>query len=200
MKDRHRLLLLSLLAVAMLSWLWTASAVWQYQGLRTQLRSLREQSDEVHKLLESAKEQNERYNQLIQELGKPLTEFDLRQLNAKLMEQVEGALTQSKIKTEAIQPLPWQVNSDLMAVRLSVQITATTTQPTISEGLQSLTELLMRLRSMRPPIVVERLSIQALSQPQQVLRLQAQLVWYVPVEEAVIKKWAVQTRRPTIRR
>lgn len=200
MKDRHRLLLLSLLAVAMLSWLWTASAVWQYQGLRTQLRSLREQSDEVHKLLESAKEQNERYNQLIQELGKPLTEFDLRQLNAKLMEQVEGALTQSKIKTEAIQPLPWQVNSDLMAVRLSVQITATTTQPTISEGLQSLTELLMRLRSMRPPIVVERLSIQALSQPQQGLRLQAQLVWYVPVEEAVIKKWAVQTRRPTTRR
>lgn len=200
MKDRHRLLLLSLLAVAMLSWLWTASAVWQYQGLRTQLRSLREQSDEVHKLLESAKEQNERYNQLIQELGKPLTEFDLRQLNAKLMEQVEGALTQSKIKTEAIQPLPWQVNSDLMAVRLSVQITATTTQPTISEGLQSLTELLMRLRSMRPPIVVERLSIQALSQPQQGLRLQAQLVWYVPVEEAVLKKWAVQTRRPTTRR
>lgn len=200
MKDRHRLLLLSLLTVAMLSWLWTASAVWQYQGLRTQLRSLREQSDEVHKLLESAKEQNERYNQLIQELGKPLTEFDLRQLNAKLMEQVEGALTQSKIKTEAIQPLPWQVNSDLMAVRLSVQITATTTQPTISEGLQSLTELLMRLRSMRPPIVVERLSIQALSQPQQGLRLQAQLVWYVPVEEAVLKKWAVQTRRPTTRR
>lgn len=200
MKDRHRLLLLSLLAVAMLSWLWTASAVWQYQGLRTQLRSLREQSDEVHKLLESVKEQNERYNQLIQELGKPLTEFDLRQLNAKLMEQVEGALTQSKIKTEAIQPLPWQVNSDLMAVRLSVQITATTTQPTISEGLQSLTELLMRLRSMRPPIVVERLSIQALSQPQQGLRLQAQLVWYVPVEEAVLKKWAVQTRRPTTRR
>lgn len=200
MKDRHRLLLLSLLAVAMLSWLWTASAVWQYQSLRTQLRSLREQSDEVHKLLKSAKEQNERYNQLVQELGKPLAEFDLRQLNAKLMEQVEGALTQSKIKTEAIQPLPWQINSDLMAVRLSVQITATTTQPTIFEGLQSLTELLMRLRSMRPPIMVERLSIQALSQPQQGLRLQAQLVWYVPVEEAVLKKWAVQTRRPVTRR
>lgn len=200
MKDRHRLLLLSLLAVAMLSWLWTASAVWQYQSLRTQLRGLREQSDEVHKLLESAKEQNKRYNQLIQELGKPLAEFDLRQLNAKLMEQVEGALTQSKIKTEAIQPLPWQINSELMAVRLSVQITATTTQPTVFEGLQSLTELLMRLRSMRPPIMVERLSIQALSQPQQGLRLQAQLVWYVPVEEAVLKKWAVQTRRPTTRR
>ncbi|MGQ9463433.1 MAG: GspMb/PilO family protein [Candidatus Fervidibacter sp.] len=200
MKDRHRLLLLSLLAIAMLSWLWMASAVWQYQSLRTQLRSLREQSDEVHRLIESAKEKNKRYNQLIQELGKPLAEFDLRQLNAKLMEQVEGALTQSKIKTEAIQPLPWQINSDLMAVRLSVQITATTTQPTIFEGLQSLTELLMRLRSMRPPIMVERLSIQALSQTQQGLRLQAQLVWYVPVEEAVLKKWAVQTRRPMTRR
>ncbi|MGQ9727547.1 MAG: hypothetical protein ACUVSC_03385 [Candidatus Fervidibacter sp.] len=200
MKDRHRLLLLSLLAIAMLSWLWMASAVWQYQSLRTQLRSLREQSDEVHRLIESAKEKNKRYNQLIQELGKPLAEFDLRQLNAKLMEQVEGALTQSKIKTEAIQPLPWQINLDLMAVRLSVQITATTTQPTIFEGLQSLTELLMRLRSMRPPIMVERLSIQALSQTQQGLRLQAQLVWYVPVEEAVLKKWAVQTRRPMTRR
>jgi hypothetical protein len=116
------------------------------------------------------------------------------------MEQVEGALTQSKFRAETVQPLPWQINPELRAARLSVQVTATTTQPTISEGLQGLTELLMRLRSMRPPVLVERLNIQAISQPQQGLRVQAQLVWLVPVEEDVLKKWAAQTRRPTLRR
>jgi len=53
---------------------------------------------------------------------------------------------------------------------------------------------------MRPPVLVERLNIQAISQPQQGLRVQAQLVWLVPVEDAVLKKWAAQTRRPTLRR
>ncbi len=200
MKDRHRVLLATLVVAALASWLWTASALWQHQSLRSQLRGLREQTSETKKLVERAKEQRERYEQLVQELGKPLSEFDPGRLNAKLMEQVEGALTQSKIKAETIQPLPWQINPDMRAARLSVQVTAVTTQPTISEGLQGLTELLMRLRSMRPPVLVERLNIQAISQPQQGLRLQAQLVWLVPVEDAVLKKWAAQTRRPTLRR
>lgn len=200
MKDRHRLLLVTLVVVAVVGWLWAASTLWQYQSLRAQLRSLREQTAETKKLVERAKEQRERYEQLVQELGKPLSEFDPGRLNAKLMEQVEGALTQSKFKAETVQPLPWQINPELRAARLSVQVTATTTQPTISEGLQGLTELLMRLRSMRPPVLVERLNIQAISQPQQGLRVQAQLVWLVPVEEDVLKKWAAQTRRPTLRR
>jgi len=199
-KDRHKLLLATLAVVALVSWLWTASALWQHQNLRAQLRSLREQTSETKKLVERAKEQRERYEQLVQELGKPLSEFDPGRLNAKLMEQIEGALTQSKIKAETIQPLPWQINPDMRAARLSVQVTAVTTQPTISEGLQGLTELLMRLRSMRPPVLVERLNIQAISQPRQGLRVQAQLVWLVPVEDAVLKKWAAQTRRPTLRR
>ncbi|MEZ8219167.1 hypothetical protein B0813_002704 [Candidatus Fervidibacteria bacterium JGI MDM2 SSWTFF-3-K9] len=200
MKDRHKLLLATLAVVALVSWLWTASALWQHQSLRAQLRSLREQTSETKKLVERAKEQRERYEQFVQELGKPLSEFDPGRLNAKLMEQIEGALTQSKIKAETIQPLPWQINPDMRAARLSVQVTAVTTQPTISEGLQGLTELLMRFRSMRPPVLVERLNIQAISQPQQGLRVQAQLVWLVPVEDAVLKKWAAQTRRPTLRR
>ena len=200
MKDRHKLLLATLAVVALVSWLWTASALWQHQSLRAQLRSLREQTSETKKLVERAKEQRERYEQLVQELGKPLSEFDPGRLNAKLMEQIEGALTQSKIKAETIQPLPWQINPDMRAARLSVQVTAVTTQPSISEGLQGLTELLMRFRSMRPPVLVERLNIQAISQPQQGLRVQAQLVWLVPVEDAVLKKWAAQTRRPTLRR
>jgi hypothetical protein len=199
-KDRHKLLLATLAVVALVSWLWTASALWQHQSLRAQLRSLREQTSETKKLVERAKEQRERYEQLVQELGKPLSEFDPGRLNAKLMEQIEGALTQSKIKAETIQPLPWQINPDMRAARLSVQVTAVTTQPSISEGLQGLTELLMRFRSMRPPVLVERLNIQAISQPQQGLRVQAQLVWLVPVEDAVLKKWAAQTRRPTLRR
>lgn len=200
MKDRHRVLLVTLVIVAVFGWLWGASALWQYQSLKAQLQDLREQTAEMQKSVERAKEQRKRYEQLVQELGKPLSEFDPGRLNAKLMEQVEGALTQSKIKAETVQPLPWQINSDMRATRLSVQVVATTTQPTISEGLQSLTELLMRLRSMRPPVLVERLNIQAISQPQQGLRVQAQLVWLIPLEDAVLKKWAAQTRRPTLRR
>jgi len=199
-KDRHRLLLATLVVVAAVGWLWAASALWQYQSLKAQLQNLKDQTAETKRLVEQAKEQRERYEQLVQELGKPLSEFDPGRLNAKLMEQVEGALTQSKIKAETVQPLPWQINSDMRAARLSVQVTAITTQPSISEGLQGLTELLMRLRSMRPPVLVERLNIQAISQPQQGLRVQAQLVWLVPVEDAVLKKWAAQTRRPTLRR
>jgi len=199
-KDRHRVLLVTLVIVAVFGWLWGASALWQYQSLKAQLQDLREQTAEMQKSVERAKEQRKRYEQLVQELGKPLSEFDPGRLNAKLMEQVEGALTQSKIKAETVQPLPWQINSDMRATRLSVQVVATTTQPTISEGLQSLTELLMRLRSMRPPVLVERLNIQAISQPQQGLRVQAQLVWLIPLEDAVLKKWAAQTRRPTLRR
>ena len=194
------MLLVTLVIVAVFGWLWGASALWQYQSLKAQLQDLREQTAEMQKSVERAKEQRKRYEQLVQELGKPLSEFDPGRLNAKLMEQVEGALTQSKIKAETVQPLPWQINSDMRATRLSVQVVATTTQPTISEGLQSLTELLMRLRSMRPPVLVERLNIQAISQPQQGLRVQAQLVWLIPLEDAVLKKWAAQTRRPTLRR
>jgi chromosome segregation ATPase len=166
-KDRHRLLLVTLVVVAVVGWLWAASTLWQYQSLKAQLQNLREQNDEAQKLVEQAKEQRKRYDQLIRELGKPLSEFDPGRLNAKLMEQVEGALAQSKFKAETVQPLSWQINPELRAARLSVQVTATTTQPTISEGLQGLTELLMRLRSMRPPVLVERLNIQAISQPQQ---------------------------------
>lgn len=190
---------MSLVTVAVLGWLWAASAFWQYRNLRAQVRNLQEQTAETQKLLDRAKQQRERYDQLVQELGKPLTSFDPGRLTAKLMEQVEGALTQSKIKAETIQPLPWQINPDIYAVRMSVQVTATTTQPTISEGLLSLTELLMRLRSMRPPISVERLNVQAISQPREGLRVQAQLVWLVPIEDSVLKKWAAQTRRPTRR-
>ncbi len=196
MRDGHRILLVSLVVVAVAGWLWAASAFWQYRNLRSQVRSLREQTAETQKLLERAKEQKERYEQLVQELGKPLEDFDPGRLTAKFMEQVEGALTQSKIKAETIQPLPWQINSELRAARLSVQFTATTTQPSISEGLRGLTEFLMRLRSVRPPICVERLNVQAISQPREGLRVQAQLVWLVPVEDAVLKKWATQTRRP----
>ncbi len=196
MKDRHRILLTSLVVVVIAGWLWAASAFWQYRNLRVQVRSLQDQTSETQKLLERAKEQRERYDQLVKELGKPLADFDPGRLTAKFMEQVEGALTQSKIKPETIQPLPWQINPEIYAVRLSVQFTATTTQPTISDGLQSLTELLMRLRSMRPPIAVERLNVQTISQPKEGLRIQAQLVWLVPVEDAVLKKWAAQTRRP----
>ncbi len=200
MKDGHRILLASLTVVALIGWLWAGSAFWQYKSLRTQLRTLQDQNNETRKLLERAKEQRERYEQLVQELGKPLADFDPGLMTAKLMEQVEGAMAQSKIKPETIQPLPWQINSELRAARLSVQVSATTTQKSIPECLQGLTELLMRLRSMRPPILVERLNIQAISQPQQGLRVQAQLVWLVPVEDAVLKKWAAQPRRPTLRR
>ncbi|MFN4178917.1 MAG: GspMb/PilO family protein [Armatimonadota bacterium] len=199
MRDKHKILLTGLFVVAVAGWLWAASAFWQYQNLRNQIRSLRDQTVETQKLLERAKEQKERYGQLVQELGKPLTIFDPGRMTAKFMEQVEGALTQSKIKAETIQPLPWQINSELSAVRLAVQVTAITTQPTVSEGLQGLTELLMRLRSMRPPISVERLNVQAINQPREGLRVQAQLVWLIPVEDAVLKKWATQTR-PTLRR
>ncbi|MCX7643419.1 MAG: hypothetical protein N2116_06400 [Armatimonadetes bacterium] len=196
MKDRHRLLLTVLVIAVVAGWLWAASAFLQHRNLRAQIRNLQNQTVETQKLLERAKEQRERYERLVQELGKPLTSFDPGRLTAKFMEQVEGALTQSKIKAETIQPLPWQINPEISAVRLSVQVTAVTAKPTISEGLQSLTELLMRLRSMRPPISVERLNVQAISQPREGLRIQAQLVWLVPVEESVLKKWAVQTRRP----
>ncbi|MFN3422946.1 MAG: GspMb/PilO family protein [Armatimonadota bacterium] len=199
MKDRHRILLVGLVIVAVAGWLWAASAFWQYQNLRSQIRNLQNQTTETQKLIERAKEQKERYEELVKELGKPLSSFDPGRMTAKFMEQVEGALTQSKIKAETIQPLPWQINSELSAVRLAVQVTAITTQPTVSEGLQGLTELLMRLRSMRPPISVERLNVQAINQPREGLRVQAQLVWLVPVEDAVLKKWATQTR-PTIRR
>lgn len=196
MKDKHRVLLTGLVVVAVVGWLWAASAFWQYRNLRAQIHSLRTQTAETAKLIERAKEQRERYEQLVRELGKPLTNFDPGRLTAKFMEQIEGALTQSKIKAETIQPLPWQINSEMRAVRISVQVTATTTQPTISEGLQSLTELLMRLRSVRPPVFVERLNVQATSQPREGLRIQAQLVWLVPVEESVLRKWVPQTRRP----
>lgn len=196
MKDGHRVLLTSLVVAAIAGWLWAASAFWQYRNLRVQIRSLQDQTNETQRLLERAKGQRERYEQLVQELGKPLTSFDPGRLTAKFMEQVEGALTQSKIKAETIQPLPWQINQEIYAVRLSVQVTAITTQPTVSDGLQSLTELLMRLRSMRPPISVERLNVQAINQPKEGLRIQAQLVWLVPVEDSVLKKWATQTRRP----
>lgn len=182
--------------MAVAGWLWAASAFWQYRNLRTQIRSLQEQTAETGKLVERAKEQRERYEQLVRELGKPLTTFDPGRLTAKFMEQIEGALTQSKIKAETIQPLPWQISPEIYAARISVQVTAITTQPTISEGLQSLTELLMRLRSVRPPVFVERLNVQATSQPKEGLRIQAQLVWLVPVDESVLKKWASQTRRP----
>ncbi len=200
MKDGHRLLLASLALVALVGWLWAASAFWQYQGLRHQLRNLRQQNREMQKLLEQAKQQRDRYDKLVQELGTPLTEFDPGRMTAKLMEQVEGALTQSKIKPEALQPIPWQLNSELRAVRLSVQVTAVTTQPTLSDGLQGVTELLMRLRSLRPPVLVERLTMQAISEPRPALRLQAQVVWLVPVEDAVLKRWAAPTRRPILRR
>ncbi len=199
MRDRHRILLVGLVVIAVAGWLWAASAFWQYRNLRTQIRSLQDQTAETQRLLERAKEQKERYEELVKELGKPLTIFDPGRMTAKFMEQVEGALTQSKIKAETVQPLPWQINSELSAVRLAVQVTAITTQPTVSEGLQGLTELLMRLRSMRPPISVERLNVQAINQPREGLRVQAQLVWLVPVEDAVLKKWATQIR-PTVRR
>ncbi len=199
MRDKHKILLTGLFVVAVVGWLWAASAFWQYQNLRIQIRNLQNQTAETQKLLERAKEEKERYEELVRELGKPLTIFDPGRMNAKFMEQVEGALIQSKIKAETIQPLPWQINSELSAIRLAVQVTAITTQPTVSEGLQGLTELLMRLRSMRPPISVERLNVQAINQPRDGLRVQAQLVWLIPVEDVVLKKWAAQTR-PTIRR
>ncbi len=200
MKDGHRLLLVGLFVVALLSWLWAASALWQYQSLRSQLRTLRQQNAETQQLLQRAKQQKERYEQLVQELGHPLTVFEPGRWTAKLMEQVEGALTQSKLKVETIQPIPWQINSELRAVRLAVQVTAITTQPTLTEGLQGITELLMRLRSLRPPISVERLTMQAVSDPRPALRLQAQLVWLVPVDDAVLKRWSPPSRQPSLRR
>jgi len=151
MKDGHRWFLISLVAVALVSWLWAGSAFWQCRSLRTQLRQLRSQRAETEKFLKQARAQQKRYQQLTQELGNPLTEFDLGRMTAKLMEQVEGALTQSKLKAESLQPLLWQWNADLRAIRLAVQVTAVTTHPTISEGLQGVTELLMRLRAVRPP-------------------------------------------------
>lgn len=199
-KDGHRILLISLLVIALISWLWAASALWQHRSLRSQLNDLRNQNSQTQKLLERAKEQQKKYSELVNELGKPLSDFDSGRMMAKFMEQVEGALTQSKIRAESIQPLPWQIDQDLRAIRLAVQITAFTTQATISEGLQGLTELLMRFRSVRPPIALERLSIQAVNEPRPSLRFQAQLVWWIPVEDAVLKKWATQNRRPTIRR
>ncbi len=200
MKDGHRLLLVGLFVVALLGWLWAASALWQYQSLRSQLRTLRQQNAETQRLLQQAKQQKERYEQLVQELGTPLTAFEPGRWTAKLTEQVEGALTQSKLKVETIQPIPWQINSELRAVRLAVQVTAITTQPTLTEGLQGITELLMRLRSLRPPILVERLTMQAVSDPRPALRFQAQLVWLVPVDEAVLKRWSSPSRQPSLRR
>lgn len=199
MKERQRLLLVALVVILVVSWLWAASALWQYQSLRKQLKSLKEQVVETKGLIGKTEEQKERYEQLVRELGKPLAEFEPGRLIAKLMEQIEGALTQSRLRTETIQPIPWRIDPEMRAVRLSVQITATTTQPSISEGLRSLIELLMRLRSIRPPILVERLNIQTLTQPHLGLRVQAQMVWLVPVEEAVLKKWEVQTRHPLMR-
>ncbi len=200
MKGSHRILLFILLAIALIGWVWAASAFWQYQSLRSQLRDLRNQNAETQKLLEQAKKQKEQYSKLVRELGEPISDFNSGPLTAKLMDQVEGLLLQSKIKAETIQPLPWQINQDLRAARIAVQITAITTQPTISEGLQGLTELFMRLRSMRPPVSVERLNVQAVSEPKHGLRLQTQLVWWIPVEDAVLKKQAIQTRRQIRRR
>jgi len=199
-KGSHRILLFILLAIALIGWVWAASAFWQYQSLRSQLRDLRNQNAETQKLLEQAKKQKEQYSKLVRELGEPISDFNSGPLTAKLMDQVEGLLLQSKIKAETIQPLPWQINQDLRAARIAVQITAITTQPTISEGLQGLTELFMRLRSMRPPVSVERLNVQAVSEPKHGLRLQTQLVWWIPVEDAVLKKQAIQTRRQIRRR
>ncbi|MER3500973.1 MAG: hypothetical protein C4295_05750 [Candidatus Fervidibacterota bacterium] len=200
MKDGHRWFLIGLVAVALVSWLWAGSAFWQCRSLRTQLRQLRSQRAETEKFLKQARAQQKRYQQLTQELGNPLTEFDLGRMTAKLMEQVEGALTQSKLKAESLQPLLWQWNADLRAIRLAVQVTAVTTHPTISEGLQGVTELLMRLRAVRPPMAIERLTMQAVSEPRPALRLQAQIVWFVPVEDTLLKKWATPTRRPILRR
>ena len=106
------------------------------------------------------------------------------------MEQVEGALVQSRLKVEALQPLAWQVNPEGRYVRLPVQVTAVTTQPSLKDALEGITELLQRLRRLRPPLVTERWSRQVISRPRPSFRVQALLVWLVPVDDAVLQTLA----------
>lgn len=195
MRDGQWLLLIGLGVIALFCWGWAASAFWNYRQLSAEVQRLQIQQDELNQKLNEAKQLTRRYEALTQNLGKPLPSFEPGTMTAKLMEQVQGALTQSKLKAETLQPMAWQVVPDLRCVRMGVQVTAVTTHPTLTEGLQGLTELLMRLRSLRPPMTVERLNLQTIAQPQPALRVQGQIVWMVPVEEAVLKKWMPSSRQ-----
>lgn len=197
MRNGHRILLIGLTVIALFCWIWTASAFRTFRSLRSELNALRSKRAELTRRIDEAKKLSERYETFVQDLGKPLTEFDAGRMISKLMEQVEGAFTQSKVRVETLQPLPWQVLTEEQCVRLAVQVNATTTQSSLADGLQGLTELLLRLRSLRPPILAERLSLQAIEQPKSSLRLQMQLAWFVPLEEAVLKKLAPPQRRPS---
>ncbi len=199
MRDGQRLLLIGLGVIALFCWGWVASAFWNYRQLTAEVQRLQTQQDEFNQKITEAKRLSRLYEELTQDLGKPLPSFEPGKMTAKLMEQVQGALTQSKLKVETLQPAAWQVVNDLRCVRMGVQVTAVTTQATLTEGLQSLIELLMRLRSLQPPMVMERLNLQTVAQPQPSLRLQAQIFWMVPVEEAALKK-LVPSSRPSQRR
>ncbi|GBC98254.1 hypothetical protein HRbin17_00756 [bacterium HR17] len=197
MKDGHRVMLVGLAVIALLCWGWAASAFWQVRSLHQHLADLNAQQRALSQRLATAHHQQQRYNDIVRELGQPLSRFEPGQLTARLMEQVEGALTQSRLKVETLQPMAWQVNPDLRCVRLPVQVTATTTHKTLSDALQGITELLQRLRTLRPPLIVERWSMQVVGQPQPAFRVQALCVWLVPVDDAVLKTLAPAPRRRT---
>jgi len=187
MRDGHRILLLGLVVIALLCWGWAASAFWQARSLSRQIAELDEQRLALSRRIAETQRQKERYEAMVRELGEPLKRFNPGALTARLMEQVEGALTQSRLKVETLQPLSWQVNAEGRWVRLPVQVTAVTTQPNLNDALQGITELLQRLRRLHPPLVTERWSMQVISQPKPAFRVQAVLVWLVPVDEAVVK-------------
>ncbi len=186
MREGHRILLLGLTVIALVCWGWAASAFWQVRALRRQLVALNEQQRTLSRRIAEAQHQKERYEAIVQELGEPLQRFNPGELTARLMEQVEGVLTQSHLKVETLQPLTWQVNPEWRCVRLPVQVTAVTTQPRLNEALQGITELLQRFRRLHPPLVTERWSLQVISHPN-AFRVQAMLVWLVPVEDEVLK-------------
>lgn len=190
MKDGHRILLVGLAAIALLCWTWAASAFWKVRSLTQQIAELDEQRLVLSRRITDALRQKERYEAMVRELGEPLKRFNPSELTARLMEQVEGALVQSRLKVEALQPLAWQVNPEGRYVRLPVQVTAVTTQPSLKDALEGITELLQRLRRLRPPLVTERWSLQVISRPRPSFRVQALLVWLVPVDDAVLQTLA----------
>ena len=190
MRDGHRVLLLGLLCLALLCWTWAAFAFWKVRLLTQQIAELDEQRLVLSRRITDAYRQKERYEGLVRELGEPLKRFNPGELTARLMEQVEGALVQSHLKVEALQPLAWQVNPEGRYVRLPVQVTAVTTQPNLKDALEGITELLQRLRRLRPPLVTERWSLQVISRPNPSFRVQALFVWLVPVNDAVLRTLA----------
>lgn len=195
MRDGQRILLVGLTVIALFCWAWTASALWRLQDLNRRLTAMKGKRLALTHRLQEAKELTDRYERVIRELGTPLKRFNPGKLTAQLMEWVEGALLQSQLKTEIIQPLAWQILPGEGCARFAVQVTATTTQEDLTEGLQAITELLLRLRSLRPPVIAERLNLQVLERPPFSFRLQMQLAWFVPLEREVLKRWAPEKRR-----